>query len=637
VVEVATDRLGDERLVLDLTGGRSITARQHHAGLESDGSWIWSGTVENEPLSAVTFVRIGDMVQGSIRSSSGAFSLEPTGSAGEHVLRQVDATGVSPELPPLVPPPSATRFRAAEEPATDDGGTIDVFVVYTAAARRQAGSDTAVRARIALGVAETNLAFANSHLSQRLRLVGSELVGYRESEDLATDLRRLTADGDGVMDEVHLRRRAVAADLVQLVVGTVAGGACGVAWVMQNVSVDFAPYAFSTTAYPCISPNYTFGHELAHNMGTAHAPQDPNAPPAFPYAYGYKDPKQHFRTVMAYDCPGGCPRVLHFSNPGVDYDGLPTGTEDVHNNALALTRTAPTVSNFGLSRPTDTLLGSPSNLELETEGTTVMFSWDPPATGAPTGYVLEVGSDEGFADVAAFQLSSSQTSFVRAQVPPGLYWVRVRGTDSNGPGAPSPSVVLRMTETGHCMAPVGMPTLRTADVHDTAVTLHWTSPATGHPVERYLIGAGTRPSAIDVGVVDTASPALVFTTGVAPGVYFVRVAGVNACGIGAISNEVPVVVGPPIPGPPSGLQATVSLDRLVTFMWGAPAAGGDPEEYAIEAGSAPGLANLAVLRTGSSARSFVVTAPPGRYFVRVRALNLHGWSVSSEDLELRVP
>jgi hypothetical protein len=140
-----------------------------------------------------------------------------------------------------------------------------------------------------------------------------------------------------------------------------------------------------------------------------------------------------------------------------------------------------------------------------------------------------------------------------------------------------------------------------------------------------------------VGVVDTASPALVFTTRVAPGVYFVRVAGVNACGIGAISNEVPVVVGPPIPGPPSGLQANVSLDRQVAFAWRAPTAGGNVEEYAIEAGSAPGLANLAVLRTGSAEPSLVVTAPPGRYFVRVRALNAAGWSVPSNDLEVRVP
>lgn len=637
LVEVAAEHLADDRLVLDLPAGRSVTARQRHAEPGSDGSWIWSGMIEGEPLSAVTFVRVGALVQGSIRSSSGAFSLEPAADGGGHLLRQVDLSRAGAELLPLAPP-ALRSVDGARQMSADDGGTIDVFVVYTAAARQQAGgSDAAVKARIALGVAETNEALANSNLASRLRLVGSELVGYHESEDLSTDLRRLTSDRDGMIDEVHVRRRAVAADLVQLVVGSVAGGACGVAWVMQTVSVEFAPYAFSVTAYPCISPNYTFGHELAHNMGTAHAPQDPNAPPAFPYAFGYKDPKQRFRTVMAYDCPAGCPRVLHFSNPTVTYNGQATGTEDLHNNALALAQTVWTVSNFGFSRPGDTLLGAPTGLELQTQGTTVRFSWDPPAVGSLDGYVLEVGSDEGFVDVAAFHLGASDTSLVQTQVPPGSYWVRVRGVDANGPGAPSASVMLRMTETGRCLVPVSRPTLRPPLVTDSTVTLAWTTPAAGHPVERYLIGAGTRSGGVEAGVIDTATPALGFTADAGPGVYFVRVAGVNACGVGAISNEVPVVVGPPIPGPPAGLQARLSEGRLVTFTWLAPTAGGDAGEYAIEAGTAPGLANLAVLPTGSPVTSFAVEAPPGRYFVRVRALNLYGSSVPSDEIELRVP
>jgi hypothetical protein len=406
---------------------------------------------------------------------------------------------------------------------------------------------------------------------------------------------------------------------------------------MQTVSAAFAPYAFSVTAYPCISPNYTFGHELAHNMGTAHAPEDPNAPPAFPFAYGYKDPLQRFRTVMAYDCPAGCPRVLHFSNPTVTYHGLATGIEEQHDNARALALTAVTVANFGQSRPADTLLGPPASLDLQTQGTMAVFSWEPPSVGIPDGYVLEVGTGEGFVDVATFQLGPSETSFVRTRVPPGSYWVRVRGVDRHGPGAPSSSVMLRMTETGRCLAPVGPPTLLTPTVDDTTVTLSWTSPATGHPVDRYLVAAGTRPNGFDAGVIDTDSHSLSFTTAAAPGVYFVRVAGVNACGAGALSNEIAVGVGPPIPGPPEGLQASLSEGRLVTFTWRGPVAGGAAAAYAIDAGDAPGRSNVAVLPTGSAATSFVVAAPPGRYFVRVRALNAYGSSVPSEELDLRVP
>ena len=160
----------------------------------------------------------------------------------------------------------------------------------------------------------------------RLRLVGAEPTAYTESGDLSIDLSRFRTTGDGYMDEVHARRNALGADLMVLVVGDVAGGACGVGYVMTSLSSSFAPWAFSVTAYPCISPNYTFAHELGHNMGSAHAPEDGAGPASlYPYSFGYKHPANLFRTVMAYNCTAGCPRVLHFSNPDVPLLGCGDG------------------------------------------------------------------------------------------------------------------------------------------------------------------------------------------------------------------------------------------------------------------------------------------------------------------------
>lgn len=636
IVGVALDRFADERLVIDLFDGQSLSARRQRSETLPDGSLTWSGTVEGEPLSAVTFVRAGGLVQGSMRTAAGTFSLEPLAGGSNHVLRQVDSSQSPSELVPLVPPQS-DESRARPLASFDDGGPIDVLVLYTAGARQQAGgTDAAVRARITLGVTETNTAFTNSGITRRLRLVGSELVGYHEANSLSTDLERITREFDGVMDEVHARRQATGADLVQLVVGATAGGACGVAWVMQNVSASFAPYAFSVTAYPCISPNYTFGHELAHNFGAGHAPEDANAPTAFPYSYGYKDPGKQFRTVMAYDCPTGCPRVLHFSNPAVIYVGRPTGTSALNNNALTLNQTIGTVAGFGASRPPSALLSAPLAFRLETEGTTVALSWTPPGVGTPEGYVVEVGTEEGFRDVASFLVPASTTSFVQPDVPPGSYWVRVRAVDAAGPGAPSISASLRMTEHGRCFVPVSAPTLHSAVVTDTVVRLSWTSPAIGHPVESYLIGVGTRPQASDLGVIDSGSTARTYSTSAAPGLYFVRVAGLNGCGPGTASNEVPVVVGPPIPGPPTGVLAGIAVDRTVTLSWQRSSAGGTPTSYIIEAGDAPGRANLAVLPTESAATAFTVVAPPGRYYVRVRAVNGNGISAPSEEITLLV-
>jgi hypothetical protein len=247
-----------------------------------------------------------------------------------------------------------------------------------------------------------------------------------------------------------------------------------------------------------------------------------------------------------------------------------------------------------------------------------------------------VGTEEGFADVATFVVSAPATTFLREQVPPGTYWVRVRAADASGPGAPSHSVSLHMTEWGRCEVPVSAPALQQPTVNGSQVTLAWSPPARGHPVTKYFIGAGTRPQALDAGTIDTGSATSTFTIEAAPGLYFVRVAGFNTCGVGAASNEVAVTVGPPVPGPPTGVIAGISVDRVVTLTWHPPTAGGAPETYVIEAGDAPGLANIAVLDTGSASPSLVVNAPPGRYYVRVRARNGAGTSAPSEEVVLIV-
>jgi hypothetical protein len=54
----------------------------------------------------------------------------------------------------------------------------------------------------------------------------------------------------------------------------------------------------------------------------------------------------------------------------------------------------------------------------------------------------------------------------------------------------------------------------------------------------------------------------------------------------------------------------------------------------IEAGSAPGLSDLASLRVGNVTR-FTTTAPPGVYYVRVRAFNDKGNSLPSNEVVVR--
>ena len=73
----------------------------------------------------------------------------------------------------------------------------------------------------------------------------------------------------------------------------------------------------------------------------------------------------------------------------------------------------------------------------------------------------------------------------------------------------------------------------------------------------------------------------------------------------------------------------------VNLSWAAPPAGGEaPAGYVLEAGSEPGLSDLAVLQVGNVTQ-FSTDVPPGTYFVRVRAVNSKGPGRHSNEVVVR--
>jgi hypothetical protein len=94
---------------------------------------------------------------------------------------------------------------------------------------------------------------------------------------------------------------------------------------MTSPQPSFAAFAFSLVNWDCATGNFSFGHELGHLMGSHHDWNTTAEIGCFTYSKGYQAPNRSFRTIMAYDCPGGCPRINHWSNPDILYNGQPTG------------------------------------------------------------------------------------------------------------------------------------------------------------------------------------------------------------------------------------------------------------------------------------------------------------------------
>ncbi len=214
--------------------------------------------------------------------------------------------------------------RGAIPPAgCDDGSVIDVMVVYTTDARIAAGGQVAIEALIDLAISDTNNAFVNSLIDTTLNLVHSEEVTYVESGDWTIDGPRLVGTDDGFLDTVHDLRNQYGADCVSLWVNTLNNG--GIGYLPDGSLQGIGASGFSMLRLDQAAL-LTFAHEIGHNFFCTH--DRPNAinTPFAEYSYGYVEPGNQWRTIMATE---SMPTLIpHFANPNVNWTGTnpgPTG------------------------------------------------------------------------------------------------------------------------------------------------------------------------------------------------------------------------------------------------------------------------------------------------------------------------
>jgi hypothetical protein len=181
-----------------------------------------------------------------------------------------------------------------------------------------------------------------------------------------------------------------------------------------------------------------------------------------------------------------------------------------------------------------------------------------------------------------------------------------------------------------------------ADSNADRVTLRWSSgtgdlqplesppPVGGTAAITHVLTVSLAAGGSPVAQVETGSPSTDYTVVASPGTYFVRVSARNAAGTSGPSAEVRVDVRPSVPEPPLATVAAVSAGA-VRVQWQAPPRGWPATGYLIEAGSSPGAANIGVLPV-SGLEFAAAGVPPGRYYLRVRAVNATGASVAGDEV-----
>lgn len=344
--EIVIDRrilAENSKIRFGLFDNKTFTAnRLASEGIEVRGSenLTWRGKILDKKFNGdVVITQNGEVFSGIIYSPAAVYEIIAIGE--KHFLVELDqslfpacAGGVKGE-------DSKNKSQLGSGPATDSGDRIDVLVVYTAAVRDAVGGEAQAQTLAQQSIDSTNTAYINSRIRQRVRLVGAQLTALVETGNFSTELSNLRADA-----ATGTARNAVQADLVAML--TTSTAACGIGYLMGAVPGSSAN-GHTVTARTCAVGNLSFAHELGHNMGSQHNPENGSGP-TFPYGFGHYI-NGSYRTVMSYvdPCTAGCTRVAYFSNPSVIFNGQPTGLDNARDNARSINNTADSIANYRYS------------------------------------------------------------------------------------------------------------------------------------------------------------------------------------------------------------------------------------------------------------------------------------------------
>lgn len=363
------------------------------------GSYSWYGQLKDIPMSQVVLVINKNKVYGNISKANFSYQIRHISNEA-HAIYEIDPSKFPPTSEPVIPnmesKPSGDPLKnrmdqmeprisgsettieshisgnnaggeadefisqnpvssdsssssngSSSTPQTqgDNGSVVDVLVVYTAEARAAAGGISAISSLIDLAASETNAAYSNSGVGHTIRIVGRQETSFSESGFTFSGF--LNSAQDGSISGVHALRDSTGADLVVMLVDG-DDSLCGLAYLMTTVSSSFAPFGYSVTQTNCATGNYTFGHEIGHNMSARHDRANDNTDGSpFNFNHGYLDNGNNFKTIMG---TGGNTRIQYFSNPNVLFNGAVTGVAEgdplAADNRLTFQNTALTVSNF---------------------------------------------------------------------------------------------------------------------------------------------------------------------------------------------------------------------------------------------------------------------------------------------------
>lgn len=176
--------------------------------------------------------------------------------------------------------------------------------------------------------------------------------------------------------------------------------------------------------------------------------------------------------------------------------------------------------------------GAPGDLTAQVSGRDVTLNWT--GSAGPSQYRVDVGSLPGATDLLQHHTGSTATSLSVSNIPEGTYYVRIRALDAAGASPPSNEIVVQVG----CRVPAAPTNIRYTII-GRFVTVSWDASGV---LTNILLEIGHLPSSSSIATLVLPPSARSIRGAVDGGSYYVRLRGVNACGVSGPSAEIHVTV-----------------------------------------------------------------------------------------------